>query len=917
MPITLSTGPINAGKTASVLELLAKSDPGRTGMVIVPDRGTAAQLRRRYAAYAACSALRADAIQDWASFVRWLARPLLPVASRQHTTLIALRLLGTLRLMHFGKAPRSYTMAQAFAHTMLALKSNLVKPADLEEIVASLGEARPRERDLITVYHAYEKELSRLKLLDEGDLTLLAIGHALEGKGALAAITFIAFDEFTMPAPAELAMLRALGKGLPQADIHITCPAAFGEDVTTYAPWLNRAHDTWSSICDDEKLLAPREIKRPKVEVLKAASPAQEARHVALLLAHEAQPAGDVVVATKPRDTFLEWYLSEAHSMQLLPEHPTLDGAQASPLAHTLLSAAVLNSLPREASLSAFTEELRQCADFKAQTKRWIQGLKQRPGHGRVAARSLTATAIIEETLLGLASATRLLGDDRLMREQFAQLISDEMHARTASDTTLESVLPFRLLYLGTPLACSCERLIVPRMTEGSFPSRTAETLFFGDWQEESIRRIFKSAEDTHACESFAFETMLAKCRGFVTLIMPEATDAGSETIPSPFADRFLTGGLEPRALSPCTLDRTAHGRGRASLEQALAVESARMRSASAGDGSFANFKGILEHADARAIVRKRFTQAELSATALERYANCPFSFFALHVLRTREAPEDTPEIHGFDRGRIVHDVLARYYQIVPHSKQPSEKHVREMVNKVWDEHEAELDYVSPGLKERELQEIALMVSAVIDMEAGEKNHLRSPLTPTAFEWSFGRESDNALEIPVGEDVPLFVRGRVDRVDSDADGSRFLVIDYKTGRKKEKQIPGQIASGSHLQLPLYIEAVSKHLMPKACALGGLLIDIRDIEPAGNDKKTPGKTRGMVLEDFDGDCYRLGRSKAKMSQEYLEELISTAQQKAGAFAQSIRAGIFPASDQSQCDYCDYGDICRKRETGCKT
>jgi RecB family exonuclease len=923
MAITLLTGPANAGKTARVLDLLAKSDPGRTGTVIVPERGTATELHRRFSARVKrpFHAIRGDAVQDWATFVKSLARPVLPVAGHQHTTLIIMRLLGALKLPHFGKVPRSYATAVGFARTILALKSNLVKPADLAEIVAGLGEARPRERDLIKVYEAYEKELSRLKLLDEGDLTLLALGNALQGIGAMAQMEFIAFDEFTMPRPAELAMVRALGKGLPRAEICITCPAASGDDDKAFAPWLARARDTWSGICDDEELFSPREMKRPEVEVLKASSPAQEARHIALMIANDGLPLEDLIVAAKPGDSFLEWYLSEAHSMELLPEHPTLDGARASPLAHALLSPEMMDELPSKATISRFAAQTLERANVTSKAQGWIRGLKQRRGHGRVAARSLTATAIVKETLEGLAATTRLLGDDTLTREQFAQLISDELRLRTASATMLESVLPFRPLRLGSLLASDCQRLIVPRMTEGSFPSRAGETLFFGDWHEETIRRIFPDAEDAHARECYAFETMMAKCRGHATLVMPAVTDAGSETIPSPFADRFLSEDEEPRTLAACILNRTMNGRSIASLDLAFDVETARIAGEAPAKSPFSAYMGLLKHADARDLVRKRFTETELSATALELYANCPFSFFALHALRTREPPEDTPQIHGFDRGKIVHEVLARYYQIPGLGTRDSglggrksrDEIVRHIVQEVWNASASDLAYVSPGLKEREIEEIAMMAIAVIETEADEAAHISSPLTPSAFEWEFGRESNNALEIVVEGDKPLVVRGRVDRIDTDASGRQFLVIDYKTGKKKEKQVSNQIESGAHLQLPLYMAAVKRYLMPDAQILGGLLIEIREMEPAVDGKKTPGKTKGLVLKDFDGNAYRLGRSHAKVDRERMEALIDIAKQKAAAFAQSIRAGIFPATDQSQCDYCDYGSLCRHKKS----
>lgn len=914
MPISLLSGPINSGKTAKVLDLLAACDPGRTGTVVVPDRATAADLRHRFSARfkGPFHTLRSDSIQDWASFIRSLANPGLPVATRQHSTLIVLGLLTALKLPYFGSSARSFGTSAGFARTILRLKENLVKPEDLKEIISGLGETRPRERDLIKVYEAYDKELSRLGLLDEADLTLLALARA---KDALAGMQTIIFDEFAMPTPSQIAMLRAIGKGLKKAYIAVTCPLARGEEP--FADWLARARETWLGVCDEEERLKTPKAGKHDVEVLKASSPAQEARHVALMVSKERCSAHDIVVATRPDDSFIEWYLSEAHSMELLPEHPTLDGARASPFAHELVSPDMIESLPSEASVTKYVEAMLSIADVKGRARGWISGLKRRRGHGRVAARSLAAAAIVEETLRSLSACAPLLGRSKITRDQFAQILSDELARRTAPATMLESVLPFKNLRLGTPLATDAARLIVPRMTEGSFPTRRGETLFFGDWKEESIRRIFPDAEDNHAHESCAFETMLEKCSGKVTLLSPAVNDAGSETIPSPFAARFLKPDEEPGALAPRVLDRAAPQRTRKEMERLYDVEEERIAGRDPAASPLAKYMGVLKSKDSRAIVRERFTAGEMSATALERYGGCPFSFFAQDVLRTREAPEDTPQIRGFDRGSVVHEILTRYYRDCTGSTRSTrgtgsvEKTIRKIAEEVWEGMEKRLAYVSPGLSERETLETADMALAVIAAEHDEASHISSPLTPREFEWKFGKEDGTALEIGIRGDEPLLIRGRVDRIDLDSDGSRFLVIDYKTGRKKEKQVANNIESGAYLQLPLYIDAVRRGLFTKALPLGGLLVEIREITATGDAKKTAGKTKGLVLKEFDGDCYRLGRSSAKVGEERLSELIEAAGRKSAEFASLIRKGIFPASGGDECRFCDYGDICRHK------
>ncbi|MFA5812829.1 MAG: PD-(D/E)XK nuclease family protein, partial [bacterium] len=571
-------------------------------------------------------------------------------------------------------------------------------------------------------------------------------------------------------------------------------------------------------------------------------------------------------------------------------------------------------------AISVYSAEMLSHAGVALRARSWIDGLRKRRGHGRVAARSLGAAEAIESSLRSLCSSAGFLGAGKVAREQFAQMLSDDLCERTAASTMLESVLPFTLHAQGSPLATEAARLIVPRMTEGGFPSRAVETLFFGDWKEDAIRRIFPDAEDLHARESYSFETMIQKCRGAVTLIMPAVTDEGAETIPSPFADRFLTDDAAPKPTAACALGRTDEGLMKKEMERLVAVESARIEGLDPLESRLGPFLGVLASKEARGMVRERFVEAELNPTSLERYANCPFSFFAQDVLRTVEEPEETPQIRATDRGGVVHEILARFYRdhmkeaVEARSDRPDEKKVARTISRiartVWEERQDDLGYVKPGLREREIDEAAKMALCVVAAEADEALHISSPLMPREFEWEFSKKNGNALEIDVKGQEPLFVRGRVDRIDADSAESRFLVIDYKTG--KEDQVVNRIESGEHLQLPLYIAAVKKSLYPKALPIGGLLVEIKETTSAGDEKKTPGKTKGLVLGEFDGACFRLGRSHAKIDEERMAELMDAAQSKSAEFASKIRNGFFPASNEAFCDYCNYGDICRHKK-----
>ena len=51
------------------------------------------------------------------------------------------------------------------------------------------------------------------------------------------------------------------------------------------------------------------------------------------------------------------------------------------------------------------------------------------------------------------------------------------------------------------------------------------------------------------------------------------------------------------------------------------------------------------------------------SLSALERYQDCPFKFFAADVLRLEEAPDDESTLSPRARGRFIHEVFQRFFE--------------------------------------------------------------------------------------------------------------------------------------------------------------------------------------------------------------------------------------------------------------
>lgn len=272
------------------------------------------------------------------------------------------------------------------------------------------------------------------------------------------------------------------------------------------------------------------------------------------------------------------------------------------------------------------------------------------------------------------------------------------------------------------------------------------------------------------------------------------------------------------------------------------------------------------------------------SVSALETYLGCPFKFFAQHVLRLEEEPDDEEVMDPRRQGQFVHEVFETFFrewqdaghrEIGP-ADLPS---ARELFVAVVDRALTRVPEGEAALERTRLlgsPAAAGLGEAVFRMEAERAVSVVARLLEHELNGDVTIQTDAGPRV-----VPL--RGKADRIDLLGDGT-FRLIDYKLGWPPDK--------GKALQLPIYALCAEQQLdvLGRRWTLGeAMYLAFR------------GPKRVVPL--FSNDS---GRAKA----------LGRAQQRLADALDAIGRGEFPPSpdDVHRCENCGYSAVCRKDYVG---
>ena len=341
-------------------------------------------------------------------------------------------------------------------------------------------------------------------------------------------------------------------------------------------------------------------------------------------------------------------------------------------------------------------------------------------------------------------------------------------------------------------------------------------------------------------------------------------------------------------------------------------------------------------------------SKLRLSASQIDRLAECRLSYFLKYGLKAQERKEATVDPAEF--GTFVHAVLeqtAKEVMSLGGFRQVDKAKTLQIARKYADAYATErfsqldserLNY----LFRRNGQELEMVVQ-----ELWEELNLAA-FEPVGFEVAFGKGADMPPIAIEGAQMKAELRGFVDRVDSWKSelGNYFRIVDYKTGRKDFDYC--DVFNGVGLQMLLYLfalaaetsELLGEHPIPagvqyfparvpvvssdgrlspeeaeklrgKERKRKGLLLDDEQVLQAMEPGESPQRLCYSLKKDGSRSGDLADREQLKLLEGYLYRLLRE-------LVNEIASGnVEPnpytrGSSHDACAFCPYGAVCRKDE-----
>jgi ATP-dependent helicase/DNAse subunit B len=417
--------------------------------------------------------------------------------------------------------------------------------------------------------------------------------------------------------------------------------------------------------------------------------------------------------------------------------------------------------------------------------------------------------------------------------------------------------------------------LLMCGLQEGAFPRAPRAEPFFGDSARRDLARasglVLPQHEATLEAERYLFYAVVSRPEERLTLSWHTAKELFHDAPSSGGQGAERWGGGRPASVG----STSGAGRSPAPPERVGRTPE----------------RPISKLKDPAVIELLRDRPA-WSASALEKWAGCPVSWFVERWLSPGELePDPEPLVRGSFAHHLLEVTLRRFGEEAGSMKVTRENlpRVLEILRAAMTEEEGRFTVsVKPARRRAAVRRLeADLVRYLEDMAA-----CSTPFVPAQLELSFGFEE--GLPALTLDDGALRLRGRIDRIDADDDG-HAIVYDYKGRRAVEG---AKWEQDRAFQVALYMMAVRALLELEP--VGGLY------QPLG---ARDGRPRGLLAETVDEGvaCVSTDRRDSAGFAEVLDAAVGRAVEA----AREARAGALEPRPAT-CAFrggCAHPSICR--------
>jgi RecB family exonuclease len=410
-------------------------------------------------------------------------------------------------------------------------------------------------------------------------------------------------------------------------------------------------------------------------------------------------------------------------------------------------------------------------------------------------------------------------------------------------------------------------------LVEGEWPGRSKRSVFYGP---EILRELGWPSEVERRDAARARFVDLLRLPASRLRVSAFSLEADAIVSVSPLLSALDDAGLETTIEGGAPIQVFEH--------QALAVEPIALEGIAPGAAEWAKHREAL----ARRLPRvpgqiDGYAAPSYSLSALERYQDCGFKFFAANVLRLEERTEDQSSLTPRRRGQMLHEILQRFFAAWDAAGEGSLS--PETFARAQSVFASVAEPILAALPENEaMLERTRLFGSPISMGVADVV-LASEIArtePVAERWlEYRLEGEFSLGAHDGVRVPL--RGVADRIDL-LPGRRLRVIDYKSGA-----VPSVARA---LQAPIYALCAQERL------------SVRDGEPWAVDEASYVALAGRrpviaVVHATDSDDDRT-------------TALADARARLFTAVAGIRSGAFAPRpyDTAICRSCAFSTVCRK-------